>query len=153
MNPGEAAGASTPPHSTAPAEPEPPRTILVVDDEPDILQSFKDLLEQALPGIRVATARSGTEGLDQLAERSVDLVMSDFRMPGMNGIEFLVEARLRYPTLPRIMFTAFDDEHLARQAETDAVVDGFLSKNVGPAEMIRTVAALLDYPLPPGAWE
>ena len=130
-------------HVTTP--PPRPWVILVVDDEPDILDSFKELLERSIPGVTVIVAASGRAGIEVLERERVDLVMSDFKMPGMDGIEFLVQARRIRPRLPRIMFTAFADEELARRAISEAVVDDFLSKNVDPEDMVRKVEALLRY--------
>ncbi|HUR64437.1 MAG TPA: response regulator [Candidatus Thermoplasmatota archaeon] len=132
----------------------PPRPwiILVVDDEPDVLSSFKQLLEQSMPGVKVITTTSGRNGIDILERERVDLVMSDFKMPGMDGIEFLVQARRIRPGLPRIMFTAFADEELSRRAISEAVVNDFLSKNVDPGQMVLKVEALLHYdPKTPGS--
>ena len=76
---------------------EPQRTILLVDDEPDILLSIKVLLERSPMGLEVVTASSGAEGLEVLRSREVDLVISDFKMPGMDGIEFLMQAHQLKP--------------------------------------------------------
>lgn len=130
----------------------PPRpwVILVVDDEPDILGSFKQLLEMSMPNVRVIIATSGRTGIEILEKERVDLVMSDFKMPGMDGLEFLVQARRIRPGLPRVMFTAFADEELARRAISEAVVNEFMSKNVDPDDMVHKVEALLHYePNPP----
>ncbi len=123
-------------------------TVLVVEDEPDILDTFKDLLEQSLPGVAVVAARSGAAGVHALTQQPVDLIMSDFKMPGMDGIEFLVQAKRDYPNVPRIMFTAFADDELAERALQEAIVDGFISKNLDPLEIIRQVAELLGYEHP-----
>jgi response regulator RpfG family c-di-GMP phosphodiesterase len=123
-----------------------------VDDEPDVLASFKQLLEESMPGVQVITTTSGRNGIEILERERVDLVMSDFKMPGMDGIEFLVQARRIRPGLPRIMFTAFADEELSRRAISEAVVNDFLSKNVDPGQMVIKVEALLHYdPNSPGA--
>jgi CheY-like chemotaxis protein len=119
--------------------------VLVVDDEPDILDTFKRLLEQTLGGLTVITTTSGREGIEILERERVDLVMSDFKMPGMDGIEFLVQARRIRPGVPRIMFTAFADEALARRAITEAIVSEFLPKTASPQDMVSHVSALLHY--------
>ncbi|MEA3142925.1 MAG: hypothetical protein QOG31_249 [Thermoplasmata archaeon] len=140
------------PAATMGSKPPPrPWIILVVDDEPDVLSSFKQLLEQSMPGVKVITTTSGRNGIEILERERVDLVMSDFKMPGMDGIEFLVQARRIRPGLPRIMFTAFADEELSRRAISEAVVNDFLSKNVDPGQMVLKVEALLHYdPKTPG---
>ncbi len=141
------------PSSSAPAAPEKnpanlaprPWVILVVDDELDIRNSTTELLEQSIPGVRVLAAASGRIGLEILERERVDLVLSDYKMPGMDGIEFLVQVRRMRPGLPRMMFTAFADKALAHRAVSEAVVDDFLAKNLTPGQMTDKVAALLHY--------
>ncbi len=122
-----------------------PWVILVVDDELDVRNSLTELLEQSLPGTKVLTAASGRAGLDILERERIDLVMSDHKMPGMDGIEFLVQVRRMRPTLPRMMFTAFADKALAQRAIAEAVVNDFLAKNLTPAQTVLKVEALLRY--------
>ena len=121
-------------------------TILIVDDEPDILSSLKLLIERSPRGIKVITASSGAEGLEVLRTTLVDLVISDFKMPGMDGIQFLVLARALRPDLPRVMFTAYADEKLARRAITEAFVSDFLPKTLASRELVSKVETLLDAP-------
>ena len=122
-----------------------PWIILVVDDERDIVNSFQKVLEKFIPGVKVITAISGREGLETLERERIDLIMADFKMPGMDGIEFLVQARHMRPLIPRVMFTAFSNDELARRAMTEALVEAFVSKSVDPAEMVDKVKALLRY--------
>lgn len=118
-------------------------TILLVDDEPDILLSIKLLVERSKKGVKVVTASSGAEGLEILADTHVDLLISDFKMPGMDGIEFLAKSRELWPGLPRIMFTAYADMELARRAFTEAFVIDFLPKTLGPSQLVAKVESLL----------
>lgn len=117
--------------------------ILLVDDEPDILSSLKLLIERSPRGITVLTATSGTKGLEVLRSTPVDLVISDFKMPGMDGIEFLAKARALQPDLPRVMFTAYADEKLARRAVTEASVTDFLPKTLASRDLVAKIEALL----------
>lgn len=126
-----------------------PLTLLLVDDEPDILDSVQALLAGGIPGLHVLTARSGREGLEVLGREPVDLIVSDFRMPGMDGIEFLHQCRLRRPQVPRVMLTAFGNEDLARRAVTDAFVSAFISKGAEPGALIDGIKALLASSGPP----
>ncbi len=122
-----------------------PWVVLIVDDEPDVLDTLKDLVEQSLPGTQVLTASNGREGLEILDAERVDLVMSDFRMPGMDGLEFLFQARRMRPQVPRIMITAFGDNDLAQRAVLEAVVDEFLAKKMSPGDLAGKIEALLRY--------
>jgi CheY-like chemotaxis protein len=108
------------------------KTILLVDDDPDILESLGTLVQLDL-GFRTVTASSGQAGLQILAHRNVDAVVSDFRMPGMNGCAFIRRARAMHPHLPAILISAFQDA--AVEDECRALgVDGMLKKPVDPAE-------------------
>jgi CheY-like chemotaxis protein len=84
--------------------------ILVVDDEPDICETVKDLLESCIAGASVRTAPSGRAALEVLGREHVDLIVTDYKMPGMNGVQLLSEAEHVAPGLPHILITAFDPE-------------------------------------------
>jgi DNA-binding NtrC family response regulator len=127
-----------------------PLTVLLVDDEPDILDSVRALLGGAIAGLRVLTATSGLQGLEVLEREPVDLVVSDFKMPGMDGIEFLQQCRLRHPAVARAMFTAFGNEDLARRAVTDAFASAFISKGADPDQLIQAIKAQLARARAPG---
>ena len=122
-----------------------PWVVLFVDDEADIASAMQGLLEASLPGVRVLTALSGRAALDLLDQERIDLVVSDFKMPGMDGIEFLFQAHRLHPNIPRIMFTAYQSEDLARRAVAEALVSAFLSKTTPPEELVQRVASLLRY--------
>jgi len=88
--------------------------ILVVDDDRSIRETFEEHL--AGWGYEVKTAPSAEEALSQLAEFEPGLVVTDVRMPGMDGIEFLKRVRSTVPELEVIVITAFDDMHTAVSA-------------------------------------
>ncbi|MCK4727322.1 MAG: response regulator [Desulfobacterales bacterium] len=82
-------------------------TILCVDDEKNILSSLKRLLRKE--GYRLLTAPGGAEGLKLLEENSVHLVISDQRMPRMDGTQFLAKVKEGYPDAIRIILTGYTD--------------------------------------------
>lgn len=82
-------------------------TVLCVDDEPNILSALRRLLRPA--GYRVLTADSGAAGLAVLEADSVDLVISDMRMPAMDGAQFLEGVRKRWPDTIRLLLTGYSD--------------------------------------------
>ena len=120
----------------------PASRVLVVDDEPDILSSLHDLLEATLDA-EVVTARSGPEALEIVKRTAVDLVLSDYKMPGMDGIEFLARMHSRAPDVPRVLITAFPDQHVAIQAINEAHVESFLTKPFDAGQVVRISHALL----------
>jgi len=98
------------------------RTLLLVDDEENVLASLKRLLRR--DGYRIVTANSGTQGLQRLAEESIDVILSDQRMPGMTGVEFLRRAKELYPETVRMVLSGYTE----LQSITDAVNEGAIYK-------------------------
>ena len=82
-------------------------SLLLVDDEPGILSSLRRLLRPA--GYKIHTAESGKAGLAILEQEPIDLVISDMRMPEMDGARFLEQVRSRWPTTIRILLTGYAD--------------------------------------------
>ena len=85
----------------------PSHTILCVDDEENILSSLKRLLRKE--PYRVLTAAGGEQGLEMLRENEVHLVLTDQRMPGMSGTEFLARVKEAYPAVVRVILTGYTD--------------------------------------------
>ena len=92
--------------------------LLLVDDEPDIRETVQVLVEATFPGVEVLTAESGRRAIEILSASTVDGVVTDYRMPGMDGADFALEVRKRWPTVPVIMLTAYIDE------QTKAAIEG-----------------------------
>lgn len=98
------------------------RTLLLVDDEANILAALKRLFRR--DGYEILTAGSGQEGLDLLAQRDVDVIISDQRMPAMTGVEFLRRAKDMYPETMRIVLSGYTE----LQSITDAINEGAIYK-------------------------
>jgi diguanylate cyclase (GGDEF)-like protein/PAS domain S-box-containing protein len=98
------------------------RTLLLVDDEENVLSSLRRLLRGA--GYQIVLARNGAEGLAKLAEHDVDVIVSDQRMPGMTGVEFLRRAKELYPDTVRMVLSGYTE----LQTITDAVNEGAIYK-------------------------
>ena len=81
------------------------KTLLLVDDEANILKALQRIFSPF--GYQVQTADSGERGLEILRQGKVDLVISDMRMPGMNGHEFLKQVRAISPTTMRAILSGF----------------------------------------------
>jgi thioredoxin reductase (NADPH) len=126
--------------------------IWTVDDDPDVLRAVeRDLRRQYGDRYRVISADSGAsalEGVKQLKRRNepVALFLVDQRMPGMSGVEFLVEAIAHYPDAKRAMLTAYADTDAAIRAINNAHIDHYLMKPWDPPEvsLYGVVDDLLD---------
>ena len=121
----------------------PTRRILVVEDEDDIRAALKELLESSLDRVEVTLAADGTDGLRALQRMRPDLIVSDFKMPGMNGLEFLQAARAYAPETPKILITAFPDLDLAVRSINDAHIENFLQKPLDPEVVLEKVNRIL----------
>lgn len=101
-------------------------TVLFVDDEPNILNALKRLFRPS--GLRVLTAPDGHSALALLATEAVDVVVSDMRMPQMDGATFLKTVRERHPQVERILLTGFADMASAVSAVNEGGISRYLNK-------------------------
>jgi PAS domain S-box-containing protein len=104
--------------------------VLHVDDEPEFGEMAGALLEREDERLEVETATSAADGLQKLADDGFDGVVSDYDMPGRNGIEFLEAVRDRDLDLPFILFTGKGSEEIASEAISAGVSD-YLQKAIG----------------------
>ncbi|MBC2655975.1 sigma-54-dependent Fis family transcriptional regulator [Pseudomonas sp. MSSRFD41] len=116
--------------------------LLVVDDEPKLC----DLLSSALGqnGIQVFTAGNGLHALKVLEQEDIDLVISDWRMPGMDGPQLLGEIKQRYPQLPVIVMTAYSTVKNAVQSMRNGAYD-YIAKPFDIDELDITVSKALQF--------
>lgn len=111
--------------------------VLVVDDEPDILQSIELLWEGT--GVDIVTAPSPESALAKM-DHAPDVVLTDFRMPGMDGLAFIEKLHERFPGVPAVLMTAFADPNLRKRALAVGVKD-FVAKPFDPDELLQRVQA------------
>lgn len=100
--------------------------ILLVDDEPAILSALARELH--MDGYRILAAQSGREALEVLERESVSVLLSDQRMPGMDGVELLMEVRRRHPDVVRMVLSGYADLDAVMAAVNDGAVYKYLSK-------------------------
>ena len=124
----------------------PMKRILLVDDEPAILQTLRILL--ASDGYAVETAWSSKEARDILNQSGFDLVVTDFNMPGMKGDELAAHIKEHWPGMPVILLTA-SAEILQASGRALPGVDVLLGKPFDLPEFRREIARLLAKPAVP----
>lgn len=111
--------------------------VLCVDDEPNILSALKRTLRTG--GWRVLTAGSGAEALQMLATQAVDIVISDMRMPAMDGAALLEEVHAHWPETVRLLLTGHADSGAAIAAINRGRIFRYLTKPWDDSELHSTV--------------
>lgn len=126
----------------APGQPLASWTVLCVDDEPNILSALKRSLRTE--DWRVLTAGSGAEALEILAQDHVDLIISDMRMPGMDGAQLLEQVSQRWPGSIRILLTGHADMSATIAAINRGRIFRYLNKPWDGEDLCATVRQGLD---------
>jgi DNA-binding NtrC family response regulator len=121
-----------------------PAEILIVDDEPKIGELLQTVLERA--GLRVEVCQDPEHALVLLKERSFDVVVTDFKMPGIDGLELLRRTKAIRPECEVVLMTAHATVEMAREALKRGAVD-FITKPFSPErELNPLILGLLDAP-------
>lgn len=111
--------------------------ILFVDDDPNVLAAFQRQFRRLFV---VETASGGQEGLELLTERGpFSVIVSDLRMPGMDGVQFLTRARKAAPDSTRMMLTGYADLQTAIEAVNEGNIFRFLTKPCDPDVLARAI--------------
>jgi len=120
-----------------------PKRLLVVDDDAGLLLAVSDTLRAE--GYNVMTARRGSEALVRVAETLPDLIISDIRMPGMDGYQLVRNLRATPHTrLVPIVFLTAKDETADRIEGFRSGVDAYITKPFEPEELVAVVAGILE---------
>ena len=115
------------------------RRVVVVDDEADIVESISSLLEHAFPDVKVLPTQSPQEALQNA--KGADLLVTDYRMPIMNGLELAQRAHKADSELPILIVTAYRDSFL--QDEAGAMGVDVIHKPLDPGRFVDVVGAAL----------
>jgi len=114
----------------------------VVDDEENILKSLRRVLRTQDWEIR--TALDGERGLKILEQFTPEVVISDFRLPGMNGADFLLEVKQRVPLAQRIMLTGHADQRAIEEAINRSEIFRFIAKPWNDSALLLTVQSAFE---------
>ena len=94
-------------------------SVLVVDDNPSMAKTLADILN--LKGFAVHGAYSGAEALEILRNQSVDILLTDVKMPDMNGVELYLKTRISHPNLITILMTAYAADEIIQQGLKEGI--------------------------------
>ncbi|NHZ61617.1 HD domain-containing phosphohydrolase [Massilia genomosp. 1] len=120
----------------------PPATVLCVDDEPNILSALRRLFRPE--GYRVLVADGGAAGLAILEQEKVDLVISDMRMPEMDGARFLEHVRERWPGTLRLLLTGYSDVSSILAAINRGEIYRYITKPWDDTDILLVVRHALE---------
>ncbi len=118
-------------------------TLLFVDDEPSILSSLRRLFRQH--GYEMFAAESAAQALEILEKEAIDLVISDMRMPEMDGARFLEQVRLRWPNVVRLLLTGYADITSTIAAINCGEIYRYIAKPWDDSDIVLTVRDALEH--------
>src|SRR5437879_4537058 len=105
--------------------------VLIVDDDPALLQALPQALRLRMAEVTVETANSAAAALDRIAARDYDAIVTDIKMPGMDGLELLAEIRTNRPDTPTLMITGHGEHDLVVNALRSGAYDFIQSQSTG----------------------
>ena len=114
------------------------KTILVVDDEPNVIAGLRRMLRSQRSEWEMEFSTSAREALERMTKTSFDVIVTDMRMPGMDGAHLLSEVMKRHPNTVRIMLSGQSDQEAILQAVGPA--HQFLSKPCEPDLLKSTIS-------------
>ncbi len=117
------------------------RNILIVDDEPEITKALRRLFRKSY---NVFTAQSGTEAMKILEDNSIPVIISDQRMPGLSGVEFLSRVESEFPDSTRLLVTGFADINAVIEAINTGRIFRYVTKPWDPEELMGIVAQAFE---------
>src|SRR5438445_543510 len=103
--------------------------VLIVDDDPALLQALPEALRLRMDGVTVDVADSAAAALERIAARDYDVIVTDIKMPGMDGLALMAEIRRRQPDTPTLMITGHGEYDLAVRALRGGAYD-FMQKPI-----------------------
>ena len=106
-----------------------PLRVLIIDDDPALLEALPETLRLRMGGVTVDTADSAAAALERITNREYDAIVTDIKMPGMDGLELLAEIRTRRPDTPTLIITGHGENELVVRALRGGAAD-FIQKPI-----------------------
>ena len=120
------------------------KRILIVDDEPDLLRLLEDSIELYCERCEVVPVTNGYAALEQLERQSFDLILTDYQMPGMNGLELASAVHRESPGTPVVLVTAYRSSSWLQENARSLDLVGFLQKPFALAHIRELLERSLD---------
>ncbi len=117
--------------------------ILLVDDDPILLQALPHTISLRMSGVQVETADSASEALDLVQQQEYDAVVSDIKMPGMDGLDLLEQVLERYPDIPVLLITGHGEHELAIRALRGGAYD-YIQKPIDRDDFVASLSRALQ---------
>jgi DNA-binding NarL/FixJ family response regulator len=111
-----------------------PLKIVLVDDHHIVLDGLKSLLDNDPDFEVLAAVGSSEEALRFMDERQPDMLLTDYTLPGMTGLELAIKVKEKYPAIRRVLLSMHDEAHLIKQV-MKAGVDGYILKSIQQSEL------------------
>ena len=120
-----------------------PLSVLIVDDDPALLQALPQALRLRMGGVTVETADSAAAALDRIAARDYDAIVTDIKMPGMDGLALLAEIRTRRPDTPTLIITGHGENDLVVGALRSGACD-FIHKPIDRDYLVTALQRAME---------
>ena len=117
--------------------------LLIVDDEPYTVDGLYELIDAEMPGLELFRAYTAIEAIERLSRTKIDVVLTDIRMPGMDGLQLLKEIRSRWPRCKVVFLTGMTEIGYAQRAMREGGVD-YILKTEGDEPILRSIRIALD---------
>jgi two-component system, sensor histidine kinase and response regulator len=117
--------------------------VLIVDDDPALLQALPQTLRLRMSDVLVDTADSAVAALERISERDYDAIVTDIKMPGMNGLVLLAEILARRPDTPTLMITGHGEYDLALQCLRGGAYD-FIQKPIDRDQFLSSLHRAIE---------
>src|SRR5258707_394537 len=117
--------------------------ILIVDDDPALLQALPHTLSLRISGVQADTSASAQGALELIQEQDYDVIVSDIKMPGMDGLALLTQIQALRPETPTLLITGHGEHQLAIQALRGGAYD-YLQKPLDRDDVVAAVQRALQ---------
>lgn len=117
--------------------------ILLVDDDPVLLQALPHTISLRMSGVQVETADSASAAFDLVQQQEYDAVVSDIKMPGMDGLDLLEQVLERYPDIPVLLITGHGEHELAIRALRGGAYD-YIQKPIDRDDFVASLSRALQ---------